>query len=362
VHSAGQELLQAVCSEQIKKWKMRKALAVKAAPRLPPLITEALRKCSTHVELITSDNGLSTRVWACRHKFCPICSWRRALKWTGEMSKLPEEASKYRWLFITLTLRTVPVAELEERLGLLSKSWRKLTLQAAWPGVAYLRSIEMTEGMNGLAHPHIHAVVAVPRSFFRGKAYIKQSQWREMWKQAAGVDYLPSVHVRAIKDIASATQEVKKAVNYSLKLSTARPEFLARAAAAMKGKRSVEAGGMLRGWLKSARVRESAPEQTVLGREAWTWETSKYGQALADYSRAVQCPKCLESFVNRYGWPPPGTRAYKIYRGILKRGAGIGIPANATVAEIFKIVGDRLRGESPPPHEGCERRPSAAAS
>ena len=352
VHSAGVELLQAVCSETVKKWGQRKAIAQKAAPRLPMDIAQKLRKCSTHIELVASGNGLATRVWACRHKFCPICSWRRALKWTAEMSKLPAEAGEYRWLFVTLTLRTVPVTELSERLALLSKAWRKLTLRADWPGVAYLRSVEMTEGSRGLAHPHIHAVVAVRPGFFRGKSYIKQERWRQMWAEAAGVDYLPSVHVRAIKTLESATQEVTKAVNYSLKLSTAAPEFLARCAAAMKGKRSIEAGGFLRGWLKRARVKAEPPESSVLGSETWTWETSKYGQAMADWSRAVQCPKCMESFVNKYGWPPPGTRKYKLYVRILSRAKKAGL-VGTTVPEIFAEVGAALRPASRSAACGC---------
>lgn len=44
-------------------------------------------------------------------------------------------------------------------------------------------------------HPHIHALVLVPPSYW-STGYVKQSRWRELWMDCARLDYAPVVDVR----------------------------------------------------------------------------------------------------------------------------------------------------------------------
>jgi hypothetical protein len=46
-----------------------------------------------------------------------------------------------------------------------------------------------------MAHPHIHALLMVPASYF-SHGYIKQSEWQKQWMMAARLDYPPVVDVR----------------------------------------------------------------------------------------------------------------------------------------------------------------------
>ena len=44
-------------------------------------------------------------------------------------------------------------------------------------------------------HPHIHVVLFVPGAYF-GRNYIRQTEWRKEWMDAARLDYAPVVDVR----------------------------------------------------------------------------------------------------------------------------------------------------------------------
>jgi len=47
-------------------------------------------------------------------------------------------------------------------------------------------------------HPHIHALLLVPARYFTAD-YVRQGRWRELWMDAARLDYAPVVDVRAVR-------------------------------------------------------------------------------------------------------------------------------------------------------------------
>jgi plasmid rolling circle replication initiator protein Rep len=74
-------------------------------------------------------------------------------------------------------------------------------------------------------HPHFHVLLAVNNSYFKGRNYIKHSQWLELWRKATKDNSITQVDVRAVtsnkkrsssSDIESAAAEVGK---YSTKPS-----------------------------------------------------------------------------------------------------------------------------------------------
>ncbi|MBX0586923.1 protein rep, partial [Campylobacter jejuni] len=49
-------------------------------------------------------------------------------------------------------------------------------------------------------HPHIHVLLMVRPSYFKGGNYISQKEWGDMWAQSLKVDYVPIVDVRSVKE------------------------------------------------------------------------------------------------------------------------------------------------------------------
>ena len=158
----------------------------------------------------------------CRVRYCPICQWRRSLKWKAKAFKiLPaivEEYSNYRWLFLTLTVQNCEIKELRLILQQLNKAWQRISQRKMFPGVGWLRSTEITKSENGLAHPHFHCLLMVKPSYF-GKYYIKQVEWVNLWKSCLRVDYEPVVDIKAIKRDCQPTRLIPEILKYCVKES-----------------------------------------------------------------------------------------------------------------------------------------------
>ena len=140
----------------------------------------------------------------CRCRLCPICQWRRSLKWTARcLQALPSILTaepKLRFIYLTLTVRNCEVDDLRDTIQAMNKAWHRLTNRKVWPGVGFIKSIEVTRNsQDGTVHPHIHALVAVRPGYFTGAGYIKQEKWRELWQKSIQVNYLPVVNVKVIK-------------------------------------------------------------------------------------------------------------------------------------------------------------------
>jgi len=141
----------------------------------------------------------------CRVNLCPVCSWRKQLAWRGRffkaVPKIREAYPKARWIFVTLTVANVPINELGPAINEMNTAWNRLRNRKTWPALGYLRALEVTRETSRpeFAHPHFHAMLLVPPNYFSGQNYIKQSDWREMWRESLRVDYQPSVNIKAIK-------------------------------------------------------------------------------------------------------------------------------------------------------------------
>ena len=104
----------------------------------------------------------------------------------------------HRWLFLTLTVRNCRVDELRESIRALVDGFRRLRESKQFPAVGWIRTIEVTRGRDGSAHPHIHCLLLVKPSYFR-KHYISAASWVQLWRRCCKLDYDPIVDVRAVK-------------------------------------------------------------------------------------------------------------------------------------------------------------------
>jgi plasmid rolling circle replication initiator protein Rep len=153
------------------------------------------------------------------------------------LPEIVEAHPKARWLFLTLTVRNCPITDLAETLGQMNKAFQRLKDRKEFkPVLGWIRTTEVTKGKDGSAHPHFHALLMVPPSWFKGSTYVKQARWVELWKDCLRVHYSPNVDIRTVKPKApkaeltpaldSTIQALQGAVAETLKYSTKPSDML----------------------------------------------------------------------------------------------------------------------------------------
>ena len=165
----------------------------------------------------------------CRVRHCPVCQWRRSMMWQARtfqmLPRLQEAHPKHRYIFLTLTVRNVPLTGLRAAIQQMNKAWGRLSQRKAFPGLGWVKSIEVTRNpVSDEAHPHIHALLMVNPSYFSGTTYLSQAKWTELWQKSLRVDYQPIVNVKAVKPkpgqadpIEAVRAAVVETVKYSVK-------------------------------------------------------------------------------------------------------------------------------------------------
>ena len=205
----------------------------------------------------------------CRVRHCPVCQWRRSLMWKAKAYKvLPfvvEAYPKYRWLFLTLTVRNCKINELQATLQWMNRAWQRIVQRKKFPAIGWIRSTEVTRGEDGSAHSHFHCLLLVKPTYFSGQAYIKQKGWVELWKKSLRVDYDPVVDIRAVKRDHSPNELIPEILKYSVKESdlVADREWFLELTRQMYKTRTVATGGVLKQYLKQL---EQEPKD-LIGRD-----------------------------------------------------------------------------------------------
>ena len=201
----------------------------------------------------------------CRVRHCPVCQWRRSLMWKAKaykvLPKIVEAYPTHRWLFLTLTVKNVPIKDLRETLVEMNKAFQRLSQRKIWPAEGWLRSTEVTRGRDGSAHPHFHCLLMVKPSYF-GKGYIKQSEWVALWRHAARLNYDPILDCRAVKRGRQPMQLVPELLKYCTKESdlVADREWFLELTRQMHKMKCVTTGGVLKEYLREL---ESEPEDLI---------------------------------------------------------------------------------------------------
>ena len=213
----------------------------------------------------------------CRVRHCPVCQWRRSLMWRARFFKaLPEIRAKYptgRWLFLTLTVKNCAIAELRKTLTWMNTAWKRLTQRKDFPALGFIKSVEVTRGTDGGAHPHFHCLLFVPASYF-SHGYISQSNWATLWQSCLKSDYTPVVDVRAVKGkkgTSNATADTSdeammvaacETLKYAVKPGDllADPQWLDELTKQLQKTRAISVGGCLKEFFS-----EDEPEDLING-------------------------------------------------------------------------------------------------
>lgn len=210
-------------------------------------------------KLVPDDKELSLKLKLsaarfCRVRHCPICQWRRSLKWKARaleaLPKIIADYPKHRWLFLTLTQKNCLVSELRKTITEMNKSFVRLTKLKEWCVDGWIKSLEITHGKDNNAHPHFHCLLMVPTSYF-GRNYISQDEWAALWKRSARLDYKPQVHIKAVHKNQNPAILIPEILKYSLKESDLyrSKDFLLEVTKQLHKTRCVSVGGVLRGYM-----------------------------------------------------------------------------------------------------------------
>jgi plasmid rolling circle replication initiator protein Rep len=201
----------------------------------------------------------------CRVRHCPVCQWRRSLMWKAKayriLPKIVKDFPKHRWLFLTITVKNCPIQELRKTLNWMNQAFKRLTKRKEWIVEGWIKSVEVTHGRDGNAHPHFHCLIMVPASYF-GASYLSQKRWAELWQDCGRLDYLPRCHVKAIAKHHNPTKIVPEILKYQVKesdLINDRDWFL-ELTRQLHNTKAVGVGGVLKHYLKAL---EQEPEDLI---------------------------------------------------------------------------------------------------
>jgi plasmid rolling circle replication initiator protein Rep len=230
----------------------------------------------------------------CRVRHCPVCQWRRSLMWKAKAYIiLPKIVSKYpthRWLFMTLTQKNVPITELRETLIQMNKGFKRMIERKIFPAVGWLRSMEVTRGRDGNAHPHFHCLLMVPASYF-SHGYIKQHEWAALWRDCMRLDYNPIMDIQAVKKGSTPSDLIPELIKYCTKetdMAVDREWFL-ELTTQLHQMRAIATGGVLKEHLREL---EDEPDDLIGESDDELGED--YGRLLFGWRRNEQKYKLID--------------------------------------------------------------------
>lgn len=194
-----------------------------------------VRDCGNYLEFVRDPKNkrhmVLARAFFCKDRFCALCQWRRLLKVTFQMTRTIEQSlinhPTSRFLFLTLTVKDVKGDEIRTSIRAMNEAFsRMMKWKQLKPLVlGFVRSTEITVNRKTMMyHPHLHVLLQVKSSYFKGGNYLSHEDWCNLWAKAMKLNYMPLVSVSTIKpkkagddSVISAVAEVGK---YTVKPTT----------------------------------------------------------------------------------------------------------------------------------------------
>lgn len=270
---------------------------------------------------IISEKGKLHNANFCKDRLCPLCSWRRSYKIFAQVSQIMELiGSEYDFLFLTLTVPSVPSELLSETLSRMIKAWDCLCHRKAFKSSVngFFRALEITRNNDrhsksfGLYHPHFHCVLAVSRSYFKDK-YISRDEWLSLWQSCYKDESITQVDIRrardkfadeaetAVNQLSSAVAEIAK---YAVKSSdyifadneALTDDIVRTLAEALRGRRLTAFGGCFKEAFEKLKLDDAEDGDLVHINDelnpALAWLIVRYGWSAGAY-------KMTDSFVRQ---------------------------------------------------------------
>ena len=166
-----------------------------------------IENCATYLEFFANKDMTKRRLRSanfCKWRFCPMCAWRKARQDANRISVLmkyiAEEHDKV-FVFLTLTAPNVKAEDLRDEITRFNKAMHRLMHRAEVKRVnqGCMRKLEVTynPGRDDY-HPHFHVVMAVNKSYFKSRDYLKQSRWLELWQESMRDESITQVDIRRV--------------------------------------------------------------------------------------------------------------------------------------------------------------------
>ena len=269
-------------SKKDKPWDVHKRESLVVAEYYEQLGYEnypkRIRECSKYLDFVVrtlQDDKPDFKLNAarfCRVRYCPICQWRKELMWRARFFKhIPRiltDHPKARFVFLTLTVKNCSLEELRETIRSMNKGWTRLSQRKKFPALGFVRSLEVTKGNDGTAHPHFHIMMMVKPSYFT-HGYIKQSEWTTLWKESMRLDYQPIVNIKTVKNLKKSTNKdnlqglgagICETLKYSVKPTDlmSDPQWLDGLTTQMHKLRTISLGGIFKSYMS-----EDDPEDLI---------------------------------------------------------------------------------------------------
>ncbi|HTL88946.1 MAG TPA: protein rep [Leptolyngbya sp.] len=232
--------------------------------------SERIMHCAELLKFEIADQSLQlNRASFCRVRCCPVCQWRRSLKWKARAYKaipgIQEDFPKHRWLFLTLTVKNCPIDDLRTTLTVMHESFKRLTKLKSWYVTGWVKSAEVTKGQDGLAHPHFHCLLMVPPSYFSGDKYLSHAKWGQLWQKSLQTDYQPVVYVTAIKKSDNPSVLIPEIFKYQTKPADIAEDknCMLKLTEQLQHTRAIAVGGKLRSHFKNLKNFEAADDEAI---------------------------------------------------------------------------------------------------
>lgn len=184
---------------------------------------ERLRGCATWLRY--KSNGKDMKLDGanfCRIRLCPVCQWRRSLKvfaQTQQVIRAFDKEAPHSYAMLTLTVPNCTGENLRSTIDEMMQAWDRMSRRAPWKKVVlgWYRGLEITHNVDirssnyDTYHPHFHVLLALRRSYWTSRYYLRQDEWTQLWKDALRAEYVPVVHIQKCRiSTSAAIAEVTK--------------------------------------------------------------------------------------------------------------------------------------------------------
>lgn len=249
-----------------------------------------LRECSDTLIFESCTNNPDhykrlKRAYFCKQRFCFICSWRKTLFMFHQFLVVAEyvvkQQPKCKFLFLTLTGKNCKGAELKGEITCYMQAFKRMTERKRFRDniQGFFRTTECTYNPElDTYHPHMHCILVVLPSYFKGGNYIKQDEWADLWKKSLRVDYQPIVDIRKIRPKKQGVRTVQEEIDYMNQ--TAHDGCLA-AAAAEVSKYSVKMGDII-----NPRVKPGDSPEMILAKSELAGDQERQATILNIFEKA----------------------------------------------------------------------------
>ena len=180
--------------------------------------------CANFLLFLKSNSGhyKLRRANLCGNRFCPICSWveakRNAFK-ILELIMYVREIEKKELVFMTLTVPNCKGEDLTVTIDKLNKSFKRLMETKRFKNIClgYIRKLEVTYNEEANTyHPHFHIIMAVNKSYFTSRDYLKILDLLELWRKATKDESITQVDLKKVR--MGSIKEVMEIATYTTKM------------------------------------------------------------------------------------------------------------------------------------------------